>query len=157
MPAVSTQLSNPRLSFPFHSFFCFKYTVLQHTARLSLPRFLFSFSPLSKMPRLRDHQPRLRCGKSIEDQPAQSRGPTWTWIHARICYESSLRRIHVSGSEGGAEERVLLVMKSHVASESSSSSCSRGNSNGDATREISGITEFVRLGGKDCGVGVVKM
>jgi hypothetical protein len=66
-------------------------------------------------------------------------------------------RIHVSGSEGGAEERVLLVMKSHVASESSSSSLSKGNKNGDATREMSGITEFARVGGKDCGVGVGKV
>lgn len=80
----------------------------------------------------------------------------------RTCYKPSLRRIHVSGSEGGAEERVLLVMKSHVVSESSSSSRSKGNSKGeagkgdDATHEMSGITEFAIDCGKDCGAGVGK-
>jgi hypothetical protein len=38
----------------------------------------------------------------------------------RICYESSLRRTHASGSEAGVEGMlVVLVMKSHAASEGS--------------------------------------
>jgi hypothetical protein len=56
----------------------------------------------------------------------------------RICYESSLRRIHASGSEAGVEGMLgVPVIKSHAASERSSGSvvlgvgAREGNSTGD--------------------------